>query len=138
MSHPTGDEGLKKDEYAVGYDSVRTTTFHASRTAEINAAFFLPYLKPGMSLLDCGCGPGSITVGLAERVAPGQVIGVDVGESSIEAAQRLAVERGVSNVRFQVASVYELPFPEGTFDAVFTHNYGRASARAAESPRADV
>ncbi len=100
MSSPPGDQSIKKDEYAVSYDSVRTTESHADRTAEKNAAFFLPYLKSGMSLLDCGCGPGSITVDLAERAAPGQVTGLDVGESSIEAARELAVERGVSNVRF--------------------------------------
>ncbi|MDA0768856.1 MAG: methyltransferase domain-containing protein [Chloroflexi bacterium] len=122
MANAPGDQDLQKDEYAFSYDSVMTTEYHAGRTAEANAAFFLPYLKPGMSLLDCGCGPGSITVGLAERVAPGQVIGIDVGESSIALAQRLAVERGVTNVRFEVASAYELPFPENTFDAVFSHN----------------
>ena len=75
-----------------------------------------------MSLLDCGCGPGSITVDLTERVAPGQVTGIDVGESSIALARELATERKVSNVRFEVASVYELPFPDNTFDAVFSHN----------------
>ena len=43
---------------------------HAKRTAETDAAFFLPSLKAGMRLLDVGCGPGSITVGLALRVEP--------------------------------------------------------------------
>jgi ubiquinone/menaquinone biosynthesis C-methylase UbiE len=61
-------------------------------------------------------------VDLTERVAPGQVTGIDVGESSIALARELATERKVSNVRFEVASVYELPFPDNTFDAVFSHN----------------
>lgn len=121
-TQPQGDQALQRDEYAVSYESVRTTKFHSNRTAEANAAFFLPYLSSGMSLLDCGCGSGSITVGLAERVAPGQVTGVDVGESVVEAAQIHANDLSVANVQFQVASVYELPFPEGAFDAVFTHN----------------
>ncbi len=48
------------------------------RTAERFAAQLLPHLRPGMRLLDCGCGPGSITVGLASVVAPGEVVGVDL------------------------------------------------------------
>ena len=43
---------------------------HARRTAVRNAAFLLPHLTPGMRLLDVGCGPGSITIGLAEAIAP--------------------------------------------------------------------
>ena len=38
-------------------------TNHAKRTADKDAAFFLPLLRPGMRLLDVGCGPGSITAG---------------------------------------------------------------------------
>ena len=49
------------------------------RTAARSAAFLLPHLRPGMRLLDFGCGPGSITVGLAGVVAPGEVVGVDIG-----------------------------------------------------------
>src|SRR3990172_3910305 len=52
---------------------------HARRTAAANAAFFLPRLQPGMRLLDCGCGPGSITAGLAEAVAPRGGGGIDGG-----------------------------------------------------------
>jgi 2-polyprenyl-3-methyl-5-hydroxy-6-metoxy-1,4-benzoquinol methylase len=42
----------------------------ATRTVSNAAAFFLAYLRPGMRVLDVGCGPGSITLGLAEVVAP--------------------------------------------------------------------
>ena len=47
------------------------------RTAAENAAFFLPYLRPGLRLLDVGSGPGSITLGLAEAVAPGEAVGIE-------------------------------------------------------------
>src|SRR5260370_41703988 len=48
-----------------------------SRTATRDAAFFLPFLRPGMRVMDVGCGPGTITVGLAEVVAPARVDGFD-------------------------------------------------------------
>jgi SAM-dependent methyltransferase len=57
---------------------------HAKRKAEVEAAFFLPFLKSGMRLLDVGCGPGSITTGLALRVEPAETVGIDASESVIE------------------------------------------------------
>ncbi len=93
----------------------------ASRTASREAAFFLPYLRPDMRVLDVGCGPGSITLGLAEAVAPGMVVGIDIQPSQIERARALAAERGVMNVRFEVANIYQLPFSDGSFDAAFAH-----------------
>ena len=74
-----------------------------------------------MRLLDLGSGPGSITLGLAEKVSPGEVVGVDLQPSQVEQAQALSAARGVKNVRFEVADVYRLPFPDGSFDAVFAH-----------------
>ena len=94
---------------------------HGQRTAEEAAAFLLPELKPGMKLLDVGCGPGSITRGLAERLAPGQVTGVDLSREALETARRDAEARGLDNLRYEEASVYELPFPDGFFDVAYAH-----------------
>jgi ubiquinone/menaquinone biosynthesis C-methylase UbiE len=93
----------------------------ARRTAATAAAFFLPHLRLGMRLLDCGCGVGSITVGLAAAVAPGEAVGVDIQPAQVERARALAAERGLTNVKFEVASAYELPYPDASFDAVFAH-----------------
>lgn len=93
----------------------------ARRTASRNAAFFLPYLKPGMSLLDAGCGSGSITLGLAEVVRPGEVQGVDVNADQVKAAAAAAAEEGINNVTFRTGNVYELPYDDASFDAVFSH-----------------
>ncbi len=94
---------------------------HAKRTAEEAAAFLLPELQPGMRLLDVGCGPGSITRGLAEIVAPGQVIGLDMSSETLDAARRDAAARGLENLRYEIGSVYELAFPDASFDAAYAH-----------------
>src|SRR5262245_43949599 len=91
------------------------------RSAERNAAFFLPHLQAGMGLLDAGCGPGSITLGLAERVVPGEVVGIDISMERIEQARGLADERGVTNVWYERGDVYDLPFEDASFDAAFMH-----------------
>ena len=106
--------------YGVGYDDKIERLFDL-RSAESHAGFLLPRLRSGMALLDCGCGPGTITAGVARAVAPGRVTGIDIEESQLELAKRHVAAAGVSNVEFQVASVLDLPFPDGSFDAVFFH-----------------
>ena len=95
--------------------------FVTRRSLESHGAFFLPSLQPGMSVLDCGCGTGSITLGIAERVGDGNVVGVDINEVQVELATRRAAEYGRRHVRFRRGSAYELPFPDASFDAVFSH-----------------
>lgn len=106
------------ENYVHGYQSASQSM--ARRSADRDAAFFVPLLKPGMSLLDAGCGPGTITLGLADHVAPGHVIGFDFGPSEVEKAIAAAAENQVSNVDFKVIDATELPFDDSQFDAVFT------------------
>ena len=85
------------------------------RTAASHAGALLPHLRPGMSLVDAGCGPGSITVGLARALVPGRVVAVDSEPS--QAA--LARERGAANVEVVVAPATDLPLPADAVDAAF-------------------
>ena len=111
----------RAEHYIHSYDAAHAKQVVRGRTAETHATFFLPYLRPGMALLDCGCGPGSITVGLAGAVAPGEVVGFDIETSQIDLARSNAGRLGLSNVSFETASVYSLPYADGRFDAVFCH-----------------
>ena len=110
---------MRTDEYTPGY-SAPMIQFMAQRTAETHAGFFLPSLQPGWTVLDAGCGPGTITLGLARRVCPGRVLGIDVVDSQFETARGAAEHEGL-NAEFRKASVYELPFADQQFDAVFSH-----------------
>ena len=93
-----------------------------SRNASQYATFFLPYVRSGMNLIDCGCGPGTITLGLAERLAPSEVVGFDLEPDRFKAAQAYAAERGISNLLFKAGDIYGLPFPDASFDAAFVHS----------------
>lgn len=80
--------------------------------------FFTPLaVRPGLNVLDVGCGTGDILRLLAPLVSPGKAVGLDLSETMIaEASQR---SQGVSdNVSFRVGSVLDLPFQDGSFDRV--------------------
>ncbi|MQY06396.1 methyltransferase domain-containing protein [Actinomadura macrotermitis] len=94
---------------------------HRWRTVENSAAYLIPHLRPGAAVLDVGCGPGTITAGLAGRVAPGGVTAVDAAEGVLAEAARAAAEQGVQNVRFAVADVHALEYPDDSFDVVHAH-----------------
>jgi len=107
------------ETYTPGY-SEPTLRLMLKRTAAKHAAFFTPLLKPKMHLLDCGCGPGTITTDLAKFVAPAEVFGIDFEPGQVRYAQDRAIQQQ-TNTSFEVASVYALAFPDGDFDAVFAH-----------------
>jgi ubiquinone/menaquinone biosynthesis C-methylase UbiE len=94
---------------------------HSRRTVENSAGYLLPRLAAGSTVLDIGCGPGTITYGLAERVAPGRVVGIDREPGPLTDAQATAEEKGLTNLRFTVGDAYALDFPDGSFDVVHAH-----------------
>lgn len=115
------------EKYTHGH-APATVRQHGRRTAEEAAAFLLPELRSGMRLLDVGCGPGSITRGLAERVAPGQVIGVDIAAEVLPASD-------LPNLEYQTASVYELPFSDASFDVTYAHQLMQHLSRPGDALR---
>ena len=91
-------------------------------TAEASAGYLLPCLRPGMRVLDFGCGPGTISVGLAKAVEPGELHGVDMEESQIELARRVVEQRVQANAVFRVGDVMALDFEDNSFDVAHCHN----------------
>jgi ubiquinone/menaquinone biosynthesis C-methylase UbiE len=111
----------ERDRYIFGQCADAAARLFGIRTAEEQAAFVMPHLQPGMSLLDCGCGPGTITAGLAKFVAPGEVVAFDIAEEQIHIARKHTEEMGITNVEFRVADIFDIPFPDGTFDAAYVN-----------------
>lgn len=94
---------------------------HRWRTAENSAAYLLPRLRPGLSVLDVGAGPGTITADLAELVGPGRVTAVETSESALDLARATVASRNLTNVDFRVGDVHRLDLPDDTYDVVHAH-----------------
>src|SRR5215510_14413556 len=80
------------------------------RTAERSCAFFRQHVRSTSRILDCGCGPGSITVGLAQWAPDGETVGIDLGAKQLDGARALARDLGVKNVTFRQGDIFALPF----------------------------
>jgi len=108
-----GSYSLGRDQEAVAHMQARVLDRHAA---------FTQHLRPGMRLLDAGCGPGSVTMELAALVAPGEVVGVDSDAAILARATALLAERRFNGlpVRFERGDIYSLPYPDASFDAVWS------------------
>jgi SAM-dependent methyltransferase len=106
--------------YTHGHDD-SVLRSHRWRTAANSAAYLLGSLRPGQTLLDVGCGPGTITADLAARVAPGRVVAVDAAPDVLDEARRALAARALNTVEVRLADVHALDFADGTFDVVHAH-----------------
>ena len=106
------------ERYTHGYHEAIIESY-TRRTAERCAAFLLPRLNNDARVLDVGCGPGTITTGLAHRAR--EVVGVDASAEMVDAAGHHAADSGVENVTFEVGSAYDLPCEDCSFDVVYAH-----------------
>ena len=127
--HPTAPPGGKT--YDMGYSDLFMELLER-RSAARNAAHLLPLLRPGMDLLDLGCGPGLITLGLARAVYPGKATGLDRDGEQVGTARANARLEGVENVCFVPGESLDLPFPGGSLDVVHCHAFLMHSPRIRE------
>jgi ubiquinone/menaquinone biosynthesis C-methylase UbiE/RimJ/RimL family protein N-acetyltransferase len=79
----------------------------------------------GKDVLDVGCGPGEFTLHVARRA--NSVVGIDTSSTALELARGSLPKPGATNVLFRHADIRRLPFPDGSFDVVYSRR-GPASA----------
>jgi SAM-dependent methyltransferase len=94
---------------------------HRTRTAENSAAYLLGELRSGMTLLDVGSGPGTITVDLARRVAPGRVTALETSADLLDLTRAEATRQGCTNIDYVTGDIQALDLPAASFDVVHAH-----------------
>ncbi|HET6336961.1 MAG TPA: methyltransferase domain-containing protein [Polyangiales bacterium] len=100
------------------HDSVLRS--HRSRNVENSAAYLKPFLRPGSSVLDVGCGPATLTLDLALHVPGGRVVAIDRAEPVLDEARKTLAGREPA-VSVSIGDVYALAFPDASFDIVHAH-----------------
>lgn len=108
---------MNMERYTPGY-SENSRQFMAKRSLHTHGAFIKGYLKKESKVLDCGCGPGTISVGIADLLSEGSVHGIDQNDLQVGEALKL---HHAPNLTFSAGNVYQLPFEDESFDLVFSH-----------------
>jgi len=98
------------------------TKFYGDRTILTSCAYLIPHLMPNMTLLDVGCGPGTITAGFSKILIDGSVMGVDVTSPIIDKARSTFPSDEYPNLTFAVGNATNLSdIDDNTFDLVHAH-----------------
>jgi ubiquinone/menaquinone biosynthesis C-methylase UbiE len=87
--------------------------------------------QPHEAMIDLACGPGTVVAAFAPLVR--RAVGVDATEAMLDQARRLSREKSLDNVEWRAASIYKLPFADGSFDIVtcrFAFHHFQEPARA--------
>ena len=108
-----------KENYTPGH-TPNAFGFMALRDLESHGFFLTPLLQSGLEVLDAGCGPATISADIADAVFPGKVTALDISSSELDHGRRLAEGREIVNLEFVAGSAYEMPFPDNSFDVVFS------------------
>jgi len=107
------------ETYVHGYDARENERLRDQAGSLVELLHSDTSYPAGSVVLEAGCGVGAQTVTLAQRSPGAQFMSIDISPVSLAEAKRKAEQAGVSNVQFQQADIFALPFAPESFDHVF-------------------
>jgi SAM-dependent methyltransferase len=108
-----------KRTYVHGYNPRENIRLQDQASTLVDLLHADTVFPAGSRVLEAGCGVGAQTITLAQNSPEALITSIDISEVSIAEARRKIEDAGLSNVRFQRADIFNLPFEPGAFDHVF-------------------
>jgi ubiquinone/menaquinone biosynthesis C-methylase UbiE len=110
---------LQNRAYVHGYDSLESTRLQDQARTLSDLLHADTSYPAGASVLEVGCGVGAQTVTLARNSPDAKIISIDVSAASLEQARAVVEVTGQTNVQFQQADIFDLPFRADSLDHIF-------------------
>ena len=105
--------------YVHGYDLREAQRLQDQAATLVDLLHSDTVYPEGATVLEAGCGVGAQTVTLARNSPKARITSVDISPASLAEARAALHDAGLSNVTFQQADIFDLPFAAGSFDHVF-------------------
>jgi ubiquinone/menaquinone biosynthesis C-methylase UbiE len=107
------------ETYVHGYDPRESLRLQDQAATLVELLHSDTTYPDGSTILEAGCGVGAQTVTLARQNPGARFTSVDISEDSLAQARGAVEDAGFTNVTFQHADIFNLPFAENSFDHVF-------------------
>lgn len=107
------------DAYVHGYSTREAERLQDQAGAVRELIHYDTGFPAGSLVLEAGCGVGAQTVTIAHKSPGARIVSVDISEESLAAAREAVAREGLTNVTFAQADVYNLSYPDASFDHVF-------------------
>lgn len=105
--------------YVHGYDRRENIRLHDQATTLVELLHYDTSYPARSRVLEAGCGVTAQTIALARNSPTALITSVDISEASVAEAERKVAAAGLTNVQFQQADIFDLPFGSDSFDHVF-------------------
>lgn len=105
--------------YVHGYDHRENIRLQDQASTLVELLHSDTSYPAGSHVLEAGCGVGAQTITLARNSPDACITSIDISEASVTEAKRKAAAAGLSNVQFQKADIFNLPYGPDAFDHIF-------------------